>query len=236
MLVKGKAPGSFPPSFVAKRFTILKQQFDTILYSEVLNITVVTSGLNVAIYIPETLRPLSGMCGDADGNRNNDINVSLILLQLHYVLFHAQFLSSQCRSNILNIKKLCHTFQRDNAETRIEEFVERYKTDPLCEESEETFNAEEMCDRCPDRRAWAEDVCNTLRTGAFRDCYDSLPDDIANVAYQSCLHDACGCKEGDDCVCTCANLASFSQFCSSTRGLSIRWRTQDRCCELFVVL
>lgn len=76
VLVKGKSPSSLPPIFVAKKFAISSQHFDTILHSKELGITVVTNGLNAAVYITKTHGSVSGMCGNADGERNNDVNVS----------------------------------------------------------------------------------------------------------------------------------------------------------------
>lgn len=75
VLSKGKSLDDLPALYKEYKFGISKQHFDTILHSVKLGITIVWNGLNTAIYITKGFGQLKGMCGDADGVRNNDVNV-----------------------------------------------------------------------------------------------------------------------------------------------------------------
>lgn len=120
--------------------------------------------------------------------------------------------------------------QIGNVEVFITEFAKEHMIAGTCSDyGLKPKSGQQMCEKFPERRAWAEHECNILRSGVFKSCYESFSDDVASAAYDRCLHDACGCSRGDDCRCLCTNLAVFAKLCSNLKGINLNWRTQELC-------
>lgn len=77
-LVKGKKPAALSPALRAMGFSRSVQHFDTVLSSPKLGLTVLWSAdLRVSVYLHSNYSSkVTGMCGNADGVRQNDLNVS----------------------------------------------------------------------------------------------------------------------------------------------------------------
>lgn len=120
--------------------------------------------------------------------------------------------------------------QIGNVEVFITEFAKEHVVAGTCSDyGLKPKSGQQMCEKFPERRAWAEHECNVLRSGVFKSCYEAFSDDMASAAYDRCLHDACGCSRGDDCRCLCTNLAVFAKLCSNLKGINLSWRTQELC-------
>ena len=77
-LVKGQKPAALSPIMRAMGFSRSVVHFDTVLSSPKLGITVLWGAdLRVAVYLSSNYSgKVAGMCGNADGVRQNDLNVS----------------------------------------------------------------------------------------------------------------------------------------------------------------
>lgn len=84
----------------------------------------------------------------------------------------------------------------------------------------------------PDRKTWALLKCGALKNYPFSACHSEVPVDSY---YEKCLFDTCACDQGGDCECLCTALAAYAQECN-TKGVPIRWRSQELCRKLIILL
>ncbi|XP_046603352.1 hemocytin isoform X1 [Neodiprion virginianus] len=101
-------------------------------------------------------------------------------------------------------------------------FGDSWKKQSHCPESTEIADT---CASNPDRRVWAIQKCNILKSAVFQDCHSEVE---VEPYLERCIFDTCGCDVGGDCECLCTALAAYAQECN-VRGVPVKWRTQKLC-------
>ncbi|XP_015177061.1 PREDICTED: hemocytin [Polistes dominula] len=101
-------------------------------------------------------------------------------------------------------------------------FGDSWKINDFCPEPKDI---KDPCEQHPERKLWAIEKCNILKSDLFRSCHSEV--DI-EFYVKNCIFDTCSCDTGGDCECLCTSLAAYAQQCNA-KGVPIKWRSQDLC-------
>ncbi|XP_043682227.1 hemocytin isoform X2 [Vespula pensylvanica] len=101
-------------------------------------------------------------------------------------------------------------------------FGDSWKINDFCPEPKDI---KDPCEQHSERKLWAIEKCNILKSDLFRPCHSEV--DI-EFYIQNCIFDTCSCDTGGDCECLCTSLAAYAQQCNA-KGVPIKWRSQDLC-------
>uniref|UniRef100_A0A8D8ZF36 Hemocytin n=1 Tax=Cacopsylla melanoneura TaxID=428564 RepID=A0A8D8ZF36_9HEMI len=101
-------------------------------------------------------------------------------------------------------------------------FGDSWRVHPYCPPA---VQVQDTCSKHPNRKLWALQQCNLLKSELFQPCHSEVPVDSY---FERCVFDSCACDEGGDCECLCTALASYAEQCNA-QGVHIRWRSQQLC-------
>ncbi|XP_078390985.1 SCO-spondin-like [Cetorhinus maximus] len=100
-------------------------------------------------------------------------------------------------------------------------FVNKFKVSLSCPNIDP--EALEPCSTFAQRRQFAEDSCQILRSTVFEPCHDLVE---LEPFYSLCLSDVCGCAGSTECL--CGSVAAYARVCAQ-EGLLLEWRKNNFC-------
>merc|ERR1711976_275652 len=84
-----------------------------------------------------------------------------------------------------------------------------------------------VCDGVNQQKA--EEHCKILRdpNGPFKECLAAMDAAQKDSLFENCVYDACALKDYENTICT--HAASTAKVCKTDKGITVSWRTADRC-------
>ncbi|XP_054713671.1 uncharacterized protein LOC129223130 [Uloborus diversus] len=138
------------------------------------------------------------------------------------------------------LRGLCGTFTKNQAddfytpegdvEKSSKVFSRKWMLEESCNELlglTAVENEEKFCDKYPNRRVLAANVCSVIKGSVFEECHKSVDYDRY---YSDCMEDVCGC-ESDYERCSCLSLSNYASACAK-KGKTLFWRQSIPSCGI----
>lgn len=105
-------------------------------------------------------------------------------------------------------------------------FGNSWKTSDDCVDVNAMYVEESKCTENSHRHQWAIMKCAVLLdVTVFGACHGVVD---YHWYHHICINDACGCDQGDDCLCFCTAVAAYAHQCGQ-HGVPVWWRNPDLC-------